>query len=235
MRSGYHQLRFKEADVYKTAFRTRYSHYEFLVMPFVLTNAPIAFMDLMNRVFQLYLDRLVVVFIDDILVYSRNDDEHNEHLRVVLQTLREKQLYAKFSKSEFWLYEANVVADALSRRAKVDLRAMFARLSLFDNGGLLAELQIENGDTLDFGLNSEGVFCFRGRICVPKDTGLRQSILREAHSSRYAMHPGGNKMYRVLRERYWWPGLKREITDFVGKCLTCQQVKEENQLPSGLL
>ena len=87
----------------KTAFRTRYGHNEFLMMPFGLMNAPAAFMDLMNRVFKPYLDRFIIVFIDDILVYSKSSLEHEEHLRIVLSTLRDKQLYAKFSKCEFWL------------------------------------------------------------------------------------------------------------------------------------
>ncbi|KAG8491589.1 hypothetical protein CXB51_014771 [Gossypium anomalum] len=100
LRFGYYQLRVKESDVLKTAFRTRYDHYEFLVMPFGLTNAPAIFMDSMNRIFRPYLDKFVVVFIDDILIYSHDETEHAEHLRTVLQLLRDNQLYAKFSKSE---------------------------------------------------------------------------------------------------------------------------------------
>ncbi|KAA3473135.1 DNA/RNA polymerases superfamily protein [Gossypium australe] len=182
---------------------TRYGHYEFLVMPFGLTNTPAAFMYLMNRVFQPYLDWFVVVFIDDILVYSKIDDEHDEHLRVVLQVLREKQLYAKLKFTVYsdashvglgcvlmqegkvvayciiytdhkslkylltqkelnlrqrrWIEllkdydctieyhpgKANVVADALSRKAMTNLRATFACLSFFDDGSLLVELQVK--------------------------------------------------------------------------------------------
>ena len=98
LRSGYHQLRIRESDIPKTAFRTRYGHYEFLVMSFGLTNAPATFMDLMNQVFHPYLDRFVIVFIDDILVYSRSKLEHEIHLGLVLQILRRHQLYAKFNK-----------------------------------------------------------------------------------------------------------------------------------------
>ena len=101
LRSGYYQLRIKPDDISKAAFRTRYGHFEYLVMPFRLTNAPATFMDLINRVFRPYLDQFVIVFIDDILVYSSNESEHEEHLRTVLETLRKYQLYAKFSKCEF--------------------------------------------------------------------------------------------------------------------------------------
>ncbi|GMI87811.1 hypothetical protein HRI_002450400 [Hibiscus trionum] len=97
LRSGYYQLKVKECDVPKTAFRTRYGHYEFLVMPFGLTNAPASFMDMMNIIFRDYLDLFLVVFIYDILVYSKSEEEHDEHLRFVLQRLLSNQLYVKLS------------------------------------------------------------------------------------------------------------------------------------------
>ncbi|GJS16726.1 putative reverse transcriptase domain-containing protein [Tanacetum coccineum] len=103
LRSGYHQLRIREEDIPITAFRTRYGHYEFQVMPFGLTNAPAIFMDLMNRVCKPYLDKFVIVFIDDILIYSKNKEEHGEHLKTILNLLRSEKLYAKFLKCDFWL------------------------------------------------------------------------------------------------------------------------------------
>ncbi|KAG8483110.1 hypothetical protein CXB51_022028 [Gossypium anomalum] len=326
LRSGYHQLRVKEVDIHKTVFRTQY-----------------------------------VVFIDNILVYSETEGKHVEHLRIVLQVLREKKLYAKFSKCEFWLRavtflshvvsaegikvdprkieailewkpprvlqkvcgrffcvgstfdkaykerstsesgkdftvysdashvdlgcvlmqegkvvayasrqlkpdevnypthdlelaadydclieyhpgKANVVADALSRRAVSNLIAMFARQSLYDDDSMLAELQVrlnwvdqirekqlrdeslvsrfqqvKKGETSKFGLNSEGVLCFRGRVCIPKDSDLRQSILKEAHGELCAMHPEGNKLYHDLRDPVKIPLWKweRVTMDFV--------------------
>ena len=114
LRTGYHQLRVREEDVSKTAFRTRYGHYEFLVMPFGLTNAPAAFMDLMNRVFRAYLDQFVIVFVNDILIYSRSLEEHKQHLVTTLGTLRRHQLYGKLDKSEFWLTEVNFLGHVVS-------------------------------------------------------------------------------------------------------------------------
>ncbi|GKD37051.1 putative reverse transcriptase domain-containing protein [Tanacetum coccineum] len=101
--SGYHQLRVRDEDILKTAFRTRYGHYEFQVMPFRLTNAPAIFMDLMKWVCRPYLDKFVIVFIDDILIYSKTKEEHDAHLRLILELLKKEELYAKFSKCDFWL------------------------------------------------------------------------------------------------------------------------------------
>ncbi|KAG8492331.1 hypothetical protein CXB51_009857 [Gossypium anomalum] len=438
LRSGYYQLRIRDSEVPKTAFRTRYGHYKFLVMPFGLTNTPAVFMDLMNRIFRPYLDRFVVVFIDDILVYSRDETEHAEHLRLGLQILRDKQLYAKFSKCEFWLREvsflghvvsasgirvdpskisailnwepprnitevrsflglagyyrrfvkgflmiatpmtkllqkdvkfewtekcqksfdqlkthlteapvlvqpesgkefviysdasllglgcvlmqegrvvayasrqlkphkknypthdlelaaivfalkiwrhylfgekchlkdyelvidyhpgkANVVVDALSQKSLFALRAMNVHLSILPDNVLVAELkakpllthQIREAQKVDdelvakraecvpnkeseFQIDDDDCLRFRSRLCVPKNSELISIILNEAHCSRMAIHPGSTKMYNDLKRRFWWHGMKRDISDFVSRCLICQQVKAEHQVPSGLL
>ena len=115
-RSGYHQIKIKNKGVPKTAFRTRYGHYEFVEMSFGLTNAPIVFIELMNRVFKEYLDTFVIVFIDDILVYSRTNQEHQTHLRKALTVLRENRFYAKFSKCEFWLREVSFLGHVISTK-----------------------------------------------------------------------------------------------------------------------
>ncbi|KAJ9536718.1 hypothetical protein OSB04_un000103 [Centaurea solstitialis] len=454
LRSGYHQMRVREEDIAKTAFRTRYGHYEFLVMPFGLTNAPAVFMDLMNRVCRPYLDKFVIVFIDDILIYSRSKEDHEHHLRLILELLKAEQLYAKFSKCEFWIREvhflghvvnkegihvdpakveavkkweapktpteirqflglagyyrrfianfskiaqplttltqkdkkfiwgekqeeafqllkhklcnapilalpegtnnfvvycdashqglgcvlmqnekviayasrqlkvheknytthdlelgavvfalkiwrhylygtkctiytnhkslqhildqkmlnmrqrrwvellsdydceikyhpgkANVVADALSRKERVKplrTRAMGMIVQTSLKSQILEAqreaLKVDNlkKETLhkmekEFEEKSDGVRYFKGRIWVPKVDQLRKLIMDEAHQSRYSIHPGSDKMYKGLKEHFWWPGMKKDIATYVSKCLTCARIKAEHQKPSGLL
>jgi len=122
IRSGYHQLRIGKKDIPKTTFQTRHGHYVFLVLPFGLTNSPAFFIDLMNRVFRLYLDNFVVVFINDTLVYSKTKEEHAKHLRTVLQTLEEHKLYAKFKKCDFWMEKVHFLGHVIFKAGvSVDL------------------------------------------------------------------------------------------------------------------
>ncbi|KAK5831462.1 hypothetical protein PVK06_015260 [Gossypium arboreum] len=93
---------------------------------------------------------------------------------------------------------------------------------------------VQNGTAENFSIDDCGCLRFRNQICIPNTSELKELILREAHDSSFAMHPGGTKMYRDLRELYWWPGMKRDIVEFVSKCLTCQRVKVEHQVPTGL-
>ncbi|GJQ98150.1 putative reverse transcriptase domain-containing protein [Tanacetum coccineum] len=382
LRSGYHQLRVHKDDIPKTAFRTRYGHFEFTVMPFGLTNAPTIFIDLMNRVCRPYLDKFVIVFIDDILIYSKTQEEHVEHLRLVLELLKKEKLYAKFSKCEFWLREvqflghvingngihvdpskikavknwkaprtptevrsflglagyfcrfienfskiaksltiltqktlpdgpedfvvycnasriglgcvlmqrgkviayasrqlkiheknytthdlelgvvvfalkiwrhylygtksANVVADALSRKERVNpkrVRAMnmILRSSIKDKILAAQKEAMDEFAGLQKGLDemieqrSDGTLYYLDRIWVPLKGEVRTLIMDEAHKSKYSVHPRADKMYYDLRDRYWWPGMKKDIAEYVSKCLTCLKVKAEHQRPSGLL
>ena len=116
VKSSYHQLRFRKSDIPKTAFKTRYGHYEFVVVSFGLANAPTTFIDLMNRMFKQYLDFFVIVFNDDIVIYSRSAKEHASHLTVVLLTLKDRQLFSMFSKCEFWLQSVAFLGDIVSTK-----------------------------------------------------------------------------------------------------------------------
>ena len=115
LRLGYHQIRVRDVDIPKTAFITRYASYEYTVMSFGLTNAPATFSRLMNYIFMEYLDKFVVVYLDDILIYSKTEEEHVEHLRLFLEKLREHKLYAKYSKCEFWLPEVTYLGHVISK------------------------------------------------------------------------------------------------------------------------
>ena len=130
LHTSYHELRVKVVDIPKMTFRTRYGHFEFTVMPFGLTNAPTVFIDLMQKVFQPYLDQFVVVFMDDILIYSKSEEEHEDHLRIVLHALRNHRLYAKFRKCEFWLTEVRFLGHVvLALGVSVDPEKVEASIS----------------------------------------------------------------------------------------------------------
>ncbi|WVZ94009.1 hypothetical protein U9M48_039953 [Paspalum notatum var. saurae] len=476
LRSGYYQIKIREEDIPKTTFSTRYGLYENLVMSFGLTNAPAFFMYMMNSVFMNELDKFVVVFIDDILIYSKNEEEHEEHLRIVLTRLREHKLYAKFSKCAFWLKEvsflghilsekgvavdpskvesvlnwkqpktvteirsflglvgyyrrfikdfsktakpmtsltkknakylwspnceeafqslnrslttapvlaqpdvtkpfdvycdasgnrlgcvlmqegrvvayasrqlkkheanypthdlelavvvhalkiwrhsllgntchiytdhkslkyiltqpelnmrqrrwlelikdydlkihyhpgkANVVADALRRRAHCNViearptvRVLCCEIDeielpteqLAELYNLIIEPTIKEQiitaqkqnkgmafirEGMDekkracFTLDDQGVLWFKNRLVVPKDMKLRKKILDEAHMSMFTMHPGSNKMYQDLKQKFWWTRMKREITKYVSECDVCQRIKADHLKPAGML
>ena len=156
--------------------------------------------------------------------------------------------------------KVNVVADDLSRKSIQTLRALNAHLSLSDDGIVMAELiarpsllnqvleaqkkdekiatiinQIGNGKETEFTVNENGVLYYKDRVCVPDCDDLRKSILEEAHSGSFAIHPGSTKMYQDLKMSFWWSGMKRDISEFETKCLICQRVKAEHQVPLGLL
>nr|GEX51530.1 retrotransposable element Tf2 [Tanacetum cinerariifolium] len=224
LRLGYHQLRVREEDIPKTAFRTRYGHYEFQVMPFGLTNAPAVLMDLMNRVCKPYLDKFVIIFIDDILIYSKSKKEHEGYLRQILNLLKKEELYAK---------KANVVADALSRKERVSLR----NIKNEDVGGMLIE-NAKNPEAIRMEKlepSADGTLCLNSSSWLPCYGDLRTVIMHESHKSKYSIHPGSDKMYRDIKKLYWWPNMKANIATYVSKCLTCAKVKAEHQRPSGLL
>nr|GEX45784.1 hypothetical protein [Tanacetum cinerariifolium] len=183
LRSGYHQLRVHEDDIPKTAFRTRYRHFEFTVMPFGLTNAPAVFMDLTNRVCRPYLDKFVIVFIDDISIYSKTQEEHVEHLRIVLELLIKEKLYAMFSKCKFWLREVQFLGHVINGNGiHVDTSKIEA----------VKNWKAPRTPTEEVVDESAGLQ--RGEV--------RTLIMDEAHKSKYSVHPGDDKMYYDLRDSY---------------------------------
>ncbi|GJU70992.1 putative reverse transcriptase domain-containing protein [Tanacetum coccineum] len=198
LRSGYHQLRVHEDDIPKTVFRTRYGHFEFTVMPFGLTNAPAVFMDLMNRVCRPYLDKFVIVFIDDILIYSKTREEHVEHLRLVLKLLKKEKLYAKFSKCEFWLREVQFLGHVINGNGiHVDPSKIEAKCKTFDCG----EEQELAFQTL------KGKLCNAPVLALP-DGSKDFVVYRDAS--------GGSWMWRSCEIRYH-PGKANVVADALNR------------------
>ncbi|GKA83577.1 putative reverse transcriptase domain-containing protein [Tanacetum coccineum] len=253
LRSGYHQLRVRDEDIPKTAFRTRYGYYEVQVMPFGLTNALAVFMDLMNHVCKPYLDKFVIVFIDDILIYSRNKEEHANHLRIILELLKKERLHVCPAKIE-------AVKNWTSPTTPTEIRqflglAAFQLLKQKLREDLILALPEGNDDFVVYcdashqGLGA--VLMQREKhILDQKELNMRQRRWLELladYDCEIRYHPGkANVVADALRIKvgyhsldlkklYWWPNMKAIIAEYVGKCLTCSRVKAECQKPSGLL
>nr|GEU65817.1 putative reverse transcriptase domain-containing protein [Tanacetum cinerariifolium] len=250
LRSGYHQLRVREEDIPKTAFRTRYEHFEFTVMPFGLTNAPVGFMDLMNFVCKPYLNKFVIVFIDDILIYSKSKGEHEAHLKLVLELLEKEKLFRKFSKCEFWLQERNKVIAYKSRQLKIheknytthdlELGAVRRWIELFSNYDCEICYHPGKANVVANALS------MKERMKPRRDRAMSMTIhssikarIVEAHieASKGANTPA--EMLKGLDKQFERKEdgrlMKKDIALYVSKCLTCSKVKAEHQKPSGLL
>ncbi|GKC31162.1 putative reverse transcriptase domain-containing protein, partial [Tanacetum coccineum] len=249
LRSGYHQLRVRDEDIPNTAFRTRYGHYEFQVMPFGLTNAPAVFMDLMNRVYKSCLDKFVIVFIDDILIYSKSEEEHAERLKLILDLLKKEELVGRGSdaKGESHSLRTMPTQDSREKLHHTRLTTGSGSVCSQDVETLLVRYEVEaikeeNYRTGDLcGMikklepRTDGTLCLNGRSWIPCRGNLRELIMHESHKSKYSIHLGSDKMYQDLKKLYRWPNMKAEIATYVSKCLTCAKVKAECQKPSGLL
>ncbi|GJU29674.1 putative reverse transcriptase domain-containing protein [Tanacetum coccineum] len=187
---------------------TRIWHFKFTVMPFGLTNAPAILMDLMNRVCKPYLDKFVIVFIDDILIYSKTKEDHENHLRLMLDLIRKEKLYAKFSKCEFWLQEVHFLGHLVNHEGiHMDLSKIKAVKS-WKAPTTPSEPNVVD-DALKLEMKGLKVDAFKDENVIAEGFnvgGVRTKIIDEAHKTRYSVHIGVDKMYYDLRDMYWWPG-----------------------------
>nr|GEX40400.1 putative reverse transcriptase domain-containing protein [Tanacetum cinerariifolium] len=185
LRLGYHQLRVREEDIPKTAFRTQYGYFEFTVMPFGLTNAPVIFMSLMNRVCKPYLDKFVIVFIDDILIYSKSEEEHEVHLQTILDLLKKEKLYTKFSKCEFWLQEVQFLGNVIFRIGDKQEEAFCILKEKLSNAPVLALPEGPNDFLVYCDASNQGfgyVLMQRGKVIAYASRQLK------IHEKNYTIH-----------------------------------------------
>ncbi|GKD28700.1 putative reverse transcriptase domain-containing protein, partial [Tanacetum coccineum] len=180
------------------------------------------------------------MFIDDILIYLKSEEEHEVYLKTILDLLKKEKLYAKFSKCEFWLKEVQFLGHVVNRDgihvdpSKVEsTKILEAQVKASKN--LKAPAEWLRGLETHFERRDNGGIYFFDRIWIPLVGDIRKLIMDEAHTSRYSVYPGADKMYYDLRDLYWWPGMKRDIAEYVSKCLTCSKIKVEHQKLSGLL
>nr|GEW44442.1 retrovirus-related Pol polyprotein from transposon TNT 1-94 [Tanacetum cinerariifolium] len=244
LRSGYHQLRVREEDILKTMFRTRYGYFKFTIMPFGLINTPAIFMDLMNRTYKQYLDKFVIVFIDDILIYSKSKKEHEVYLKLILELLKNEKLYAKFSKCEFWLQEVQFLGHVVNQDgihvcpSKVESKELNMRQRRWIK--LLSDYECE-------------IYSYPGKANVVTDAFSRKERLkpRRVRAMSMTIHSSHNtkileaygeafkdlkapaKSLRGLDVQFerrdyggiYFPGMKKDIAEYVRKCLTYSKIK----------
>nr|GEU59229.1 hypothetical protein [Tanacetum cinerariifolium] len=265
LRTGYHQLPIREEDIPITAFRTRYGHYEFLVMSFALTNAPAVFIDLMNRVCKQYLDKHVIdsegIHMDPVkieaiknLATPTTPTEKNKKFEweteaeEAFQTLKQKLCCATI------LALSEGSEDLVCRWIKLltdydcEIRYHLGKANVVADALSQKEREPIRFRALNveaknlgrlikkiFEIHPDGTRYHDKRIWLSQFDGLRDLIMHESHKSKYSIHSGSDKMYQDLKQLYWWPNMKADIATYVSKCLTCAKVKAEHQKPSGLL
>nr|GEZ88281.1 putative reverse transcriptase domain-containing protein [Tanacetum cinerariifolium] len=238
LRFGYHQLRVRKEDIPKTAFRTRYGHFEFTVMPFGLTNAPAMFMDLMNRVCRLYLDKFVIVFIDDILIYSKSKKEHKVHLKLILELLKKKKLFGKFSKCEFWLQEVHFLGHVVNSEGLAGYYRRFIT-SFSKIAKPLTPLTQKNkkfmwGDEQENAFQTlKDMLCDAPILALPE--GPDDFVVYCDASNQAQIEALKEENVKAKNLQGMDKSFEAIIAEYVGKCLTCSRVKAECQKPSGLL